>query len=278
MLPLFQKMARIWNRLKSVLVGCAPHGFVETRRLLLRLRGLGLVPSAAQSHDCEAAVDASRFDLWPLFLRHSSDWILIDVGANDGDFIRAATQLSKPAAVVAFEPLPTCQKILAPLLASIPGGQLVRAAAGARAGEVELNCTCNTKMSSVLTPQEGIEASYARGDYTVVEKMWAPMVRLDDVIEPNARVGLLKIDVQGYEIEVLHGATRTLGQTEALLIEVNYTQHYNRAVAFDELHAFLNMAGFHLYGISAPYGNAERPLWADAMYVHSIEPKVSDSN
>jgi len=74
------------------------------------------------------------------------------------------------------------------------------------------------------------------------------------------------------------GATRTLGQTEALLIEVNYTQHYNRAVAFDELHAFLNMAGFHLYGISAPYGNAERPLWADAMYVHSIEPKVSDSN
>jgi len=271
-------MARIWNRLKSVLVGCAPHGFVETRRLLLRLRCLGLVPSAAQSHDCEAAVDASRFDLWPLFLRHSSDWILIDVGANDGDFIRAATQLSKPAAVVAFEPLPTCQKILAPLLASIPGGQLVRAAAGARAGEVELNCTCNTKMSSVLTPQEGIEASYARGDYTVVEKMWAPMVRLDDVIEPNARVGLLKIDVQGYEIEVLHGATRTLGQTEALLIEVNYTQHYNRAVAFDELHAFLNMAGFHLYGISAPYGNAERPLWADAMYVHSIEPKVSDSN
>jgi len=130
----------------------------------------------------------------------------------------------------------------------------------------------------VLTPQEGIEASYARGDYTIVEKMWAPMVRLDDVIEPNARVGLLKIDVQGYEIEVLHGATRTLGQTEALLIEVNYTQHYNRAVAFDELHAFLNMAGFHLYGISAPYGNAERPLWADAMYVHSIEPKVSDSN
>ena len=150
-------MARIWNRLKSVLVGCAPHGFVETRRLLLRLRGLGLVPSAAQSHDCEAAVDACRFDLWPLFLRHSSDWILIDVGANDGDFIRAATQLSKPAAVVAFEPLPTCQKILAPLLASIPGGQLVRAAAGATAGEVELNCTYNTKMSSVLTPQEGMK-------------------------------------------------------------------------------------------------------------------------
>ena len=268
----------MWNRLKSVLVSCAPHGFVERRRRRLRLRGLGLVPSAAQSHDCEAAVEACRFDLWPLFLRHSPDWILIDVGANDGDFIRAATQLSKPAAVVAFEPLPACQKILAPLLASIPGGQLVRAAAGATAGRVELNCTYNTKMSSVLTPQEGIEASYARGDYSVLEKMWAPMVRLDDVIEPNARVGLLKIDVQGYEMEVLHGAIRTLGQTEALLIEVNYTQHYNRAVTFGDLHAFLNMAGFHVYGISAPYVKAERPLWADAMYVHSIEPKASDSN
>src|SRR5205085_9106313 len=100
-------------------------------------------------------------------------------------------------------------------------------------------------------------------------------VRLDDVITPDAQVGLLKIDVQGYEMEVLRGAARTLRQTDALLIEVNYTPHYGGAVSFDDLHAFLNTTGFHLYGISAPYGDENRPLWADAMYVRRTAGKQS---
>jgi FkbM family methyltransferase len=244
-----------------------PHFLVERRRRLFRLRRLGLSPNFGKSREYEAAVNGCNFELWPAFLRTAHDWTLVDVGANEGEFIRAATQLAKPAAVIALEPLPACQPMLTPLLASSSNGQLIRAAAGAAPGEVELNCTGNTKMSSLLPPQPGIEASYANGDYAVLQKLKVPIVRLDDVVAPDARVGLLKIDVQGYEMEVLRGAARTLCQTDALLIEVNYTPHYEGAVSFNDLHAFLTTTGFHLHGISAPSGDGNRPLWADAMYV-----------
>lgn len=263
--------------LKSVLRQCVPHGLIELRRRLLRLRRLGLSSSASESSQDEAAVIGCRFDLWPEFLRNSQDWTLVDVGANEGDFIRAATRLAKPSAVIAFEPLPACQPGLAALLENIPGGQLVGAAVGAAPGEAEVNCTANTKMSSVLPPVEGIETLYAQGDYAVLQKLKVPVVRLDDIIAVDVRVGLLKIDVQGYEMEVLRGAARTLCQTEALLIEVNYTPHYEGAVSFDQIHGFLTASGFQLYGISAPYGGENRPLWADAMYIRKDAGKKTDA-
>lgn len=255
------------SALKNLLKHSLPHGIIEQRRRRFRLGRLGLVPKTSNAVSIEEAVHGCHFDLWPAFLRKAKDWTLVDVGANEGDFIRAAAKLAEPGQVIAFEPLPSCQDILSPLLAGIRGGKLVRAAVGAAAGELELNCTGNTKMSSLLPPQPGIEASYANGDYAVVQKLKVPIVRLDDVIEPNTHIGLLKLDVQGFEMEALRGAERTLRQTQCLLVEVNYTAHYQGAVTFDSLHAFLNTAGFHLHGISAPYCDESRPLWADAMYV-----------
>jgi FkbM family methyltransferase len=253
--------------LKFLFRGCVPYGLVDRRQRRFRLQRLGLLPAWGESRSCEAAADACRFDLWPLDLRRARDWTLIDVGANEGDFIRAATRLGKPSRVIAFEPHPVCQQILAALFASIPDGQLIKAAAGAAPGEVELYCTGDTKTSSMLQPQPGIETSYANGDFAVSQKLRVPVVRLDDVIAADALVGLLKIDVQGYEMEVLRGAPRTLCRTDALLIEVNYTPHYKGAAGFDDIHTFLADAGFHLYGISAPHSDGSRPLWADAMYV-----------
>ena len=261
--------------LKSLLRQCLPYGLIERRHRRFRLQRLGLSPTRGESRNCEAAVNACRFDLWPLHLRGAGGWTLIDVGANEGDFIRAATRLAKPGTVIALEPLPACQQILAPLLANMPAGQLIRAAVGAEPGELELHCTANTKTSSLLQPQPGIEMSYANGDYVVSQKLNVPVVRLDDVVAADARVGLLKIDVQGYEIEVLRGAARTLRQTEAVLIEVNYAPHYKAAATFADTHAILTATGFHVYGISEPYDDGKQPLWADAMYVRENTGKQS---
>jgi FkbM family methyltransferase len=192
---------------------------------------------------------------------------LIDVGANEGDFIRAALRLATPAAVIGLEPLPACQSTLSKLFERVPGGQLLRAAAGAATATLAFNCTGNTKMSSLLAPNKALANAYHEEDLLVRERIDVPVVRLDDVIPSAANVGLLKVDVQGYEIEVFKGANRVLGQTKAVLVEVNFVLHYEGATLFDDLHSFLVRAGFSLYGVSAPYIDAGRPLWADAMYV-----------
>jgi FkbM family methyltransferase len=255
--------------LKSIVRACVLYAFIEQRRRRFRLQRLKLFPSNSEAVACEAAVNVSRFDLWPSSIREGHGWTLVDVGANDGDFIRAVTRLAAPAAAIAFEPLPACAQSLRPLIESLPAGQLHQVAVGASSGEVELNCTGDSRMSSVLSPQTGIHASYREGDHKIARKLKVRMVRLDDHIAPNIRIGLLKVDVQGYELEVLRGATRTLDQTEALLIEINYTPHYEGAAGFEEVHEFLRAAGFLLYGVSAPYVDDRRPLWADAMCVRT---------
>src|SRR5882724_4766518 len=86
--------------LKRLLRDSVPHGLVDLRRRLFRLGRIGLRPPPFRSRACEAAVDACRFELWPSFLRKTNDWMLVDVGANQGDFIRAATLLKQLSAVI----------------------------------------------------------------------------------------------------------------------------------------------------------------------------------
>ena len=73
-----------------------------------------------------------------------------------------------------------------------------------------------------------------------------------DVISRNSRV-LLKLDLQGYELHALRGATNVLPHIEAVLTEVSFfAQAYEPSIA--ELLAFLNDAGFELYDVAALAG------------------------
>jgi FkbM family methyltransferase len=252
---------------KHVLRDLTPHGLVEARRRRFRLQRLGLLSRGLPTQVLEKAAADCHYELWPEFLRREHGWTLLDVGANEGDFVRAAALLGKPGAVFAFEPQPVCKPLLEAALAGVPNGRMVAAAVGAAPGQAEFNCTGNSRMASVLAQQPGIERSYQSRDYAIVEKVTVPVMRLDDAVPSGSRIGLLKIDVQGYEMEALRGAVRVLRETRALLIEANYVSHYEGAVDFDQLHRFLGDAGFRLHGVSAPFMDCERPLWADAMYV-----------
>ena len=252
---------------RKVLRNLIPHGLIENRRRRFRLQRLDLLSRGFAPELLERAVADCHYDLWPEPLRIETGWTLLDVGANEGDFVRAAALLANPEAIMAFEPQPVCKSVLESVLATVRNGRLIAAAVGAAPGNVEFNCTGNSKMASVLAPKQGIEKSYQSGDYAIREKVVVPVMRLDDAVPPGTNVGLLKLDVQGYEMEALRGAPRVLTETRALLVEVNYVPHYKGAVDFDTLHRFLGDAGFRLHGISAPFLDKNKPLWADAMYV-----------
>ncbi|MEA5503148.1 FkbM family methyltransferase [Halotia wernerae UHCC 0503] len=258
------------NLVKYLLRNLLPHGFVERHRRDSRLNMLGLRSNQYSALELEAAANFCRFELWPTELKYEPQkWTLVDVGANNGNFVAAVLKLVKPLEVIAIEPLPECQDSLRRILLGVQNAQLIPAVAGSKPGTVEINCTKDSKMSSVLQPLDTIETSYETGALTVSSKCCVPVVLLDDVVSTSSTVGLLKIDVQGYEMEVLRGAVRTLSQTLAVQIEINYAPHYVGAVTFEEIHDFLHAAGFRLYGVSAPYFGNHQPLWADALYLHS---------
>lgn len=242
-----------------------PFGIVDVHRRKFQNQRLGL----SSSKEIAVAIKTCRYKLWPSPLRNVEiPWTLIDVGANIGDFTFAASKLASLKSVYAFEPQQKCHLILEKMLNSIPNSCLYKTAVGNKNDEIELYCTKNSKLSSILTPDKSITNQYLQGDFEVINRIKVPIIRLDDVIPFGTKVGLLKIDVQGYELPVLEGAAKTLGNTYALLLEINYVSHYEGGVPFDVIYEAVRKYGFRIFGVSEPYDSNGGPLWADAMFVN----------
>jgi len=107
-----------------------------------------------------------------------------------------------------------------------------------------------------------------------------PMQTIDEIVRSKvvAAPDFLKLDVQGYELEVLKGALKTLPQVSAVLAEVNLIDIHRGAPLLDELVLFMRDGGFLAYDIC---GLARRPLdralWqADFIFVPQDSALRSD--
>lgn len=139
------------------------------------------------------------------------DALVFDVGANHGDFVDAYLHLG--ARVVAVEPHPECAAELHALYGRRRGFHLVQAALGAQPGEVQLFLGENG-MDNVSTVSEDYRREAAKIPGLAVAG-WTRSVAvkqdtLDALISAFGMPDFCKIDVEGYEIEVLKGLRRPL--------------------------------------------------------------------
>lgn len=85
------------------------------------------------------------------------------------------------------------------------------------------------------------------------------------------RINLLKIDVQGFENEVLCGAKDLIekGRIDVILTEIEFDEVYGRGNSFYELESHLVPHGYRLYDLSHIYKDLRlgRTCWVDAIYV-----------
>jgi hypothetical protein len=105
------------------------------------------------------------------------------------------------------------------------------------------------------------------------------MTTLDAVVRatPFERADFLKLDVQGYELEVLKGAEQVLSSVEAVMMEVNLIAVYEGAPLADEAVAFMAARGFRVYDVCTffrrPYDYA---LWQiDMVFVRATSPLMA---
>lgn len=161
---------------------------------------------------------------------------IIDAGANAGQFSRAAAETFPEARIHAFEALPDLAERLERRLADCPRITVHRTAVGSTAGTLSFYRHPYTLASSAL-PSPG-----ARG----VEEIQVPVARLDDVLSDGAlpRPLLLKMDLQGFELEALKGAERLLRRTDHVLLEAAFEAGYEGAPSFGEITNHLAARGF----------------------------------
>lgn len=194
---------------------------------------------------------------------------VLDVGANEGQFGRRLRAAGFPGEIISFEPLGRCHAALERTAQSDRSWHVApRAALGAKDDTVVMNISENLVSSSMLpiSPQTVGVAASAR--YVATEEV--PLRRLDEMREATWRAPFaLKIDTQGYELEVLKGATTLLPEVPVVLLEMSLVSVYEGGAGFAELYAWMEQAGYRCIGITEGLSDTQRDeqLQADAVFV-----------
>ena len=184
------------------------------------------------------------------------------IGAHQGQEVAVYRALKIPS--ILFEPHPESYKILTYKFDSATDVILENVALGPECCTKTMYCeTANQAMScSLLKPQKHLE--YYPHIKFESEKI-INQIRLDDYVQEknvNLQVyNFINMDVQGYELQVLKGATKTLESIQHVMTEINFEHLYENCVLADELDSFLNQFGFkRLFTAPTECG------WGDAFY------------
>lgn len=202
---------------------------IALARYPLWRRGLKAGVAAAIEHrDCLSDLDFST---------------CIDVGANCGQFTLLVRAMRPDCMIFAFEPLARPASKFREVHGEAANVRLFETGLGARAEDRPINVTRKDDSSSFLAPS-GV-TGFGPGACKVGEEQ-VRVERLDDVLSPADLSGktLLKLDVQGFEDQVLEGATALLPHIEWVYTEAAFSSLYAGQPLFDDLHSRLLGLGF----------------------------------
>jgi FkbM family methyltransferase len=179
---------------------------------------------------------------------------IIDVGANDGWFVKSIFRFSKDENIeklVSFEPLRSQQKKLETLKSQFKNYYYECMAMGEKEGNCIINEYETTGLSSLRSfhPNYSYNSNYYNTD--LLTSYEVKVSTIEQYIEKNefACPIILKVDTQGYEMNVLQGASKYLanGKIYAVIIELMTIEKYKNAALYNEIISFLDNLNFGVF-------------------------------
>jgi FkbM family methyltransferase len=166
---------------------------------------------------------------------------VIDVGAATGT--RALYEAFPTSRQILIEPLEEFRPHLDKVIKEFPNSEYIIAAASQESGNITINVHPDLVGSSLYLENED---SNVNGSPRVV-----PAITLDKICIEKKLDGpfLIKVDVQGAELDVLNGATHILGNTEYVILEVSFFQFFTGGPQIYDVITFMKEQGFVVYEI-----------------------------
>lgn len=181
-------------------------------------------------------------------LKHHDIDLILDVGANVGQFAELMFGLGFKGKVVSIEPLPDAYEILKRKSQKNENWIVPeRMALGDETGEIEINVSANSVSSSILEIREEHTSSEPESKY--VKKEITKIFRLDELYEKltgNAKNVLVKIDTQGYEDNVLKGAQNVIDKIKGLQMEISILPLYEGQKLYIDMFQIVKDLGYQL--------------------------------
>lgn len=175
--------------------------------------------------------------------------VVIDVGASVGTFADVVLAYQPFADLHAFEPIPAAFTELKAKMAPFGGVHVINAAMGRRQETRNLAVRGFNECSSFLDIAPALTRGMPALDLSLVGDIAVPVTTLDAYATDQqlTSIQLLKLDVQGYELEVLSGATRTLPNVDWVYAEAQFQELYVGAPLFQDVARFLRAHEFSLF-------------------------------
>jgi hypothetical protein len=211
---------------------------------------------------------------------------LLDVGAANGAYDRWST-FQKFINYFGVEPDSRSSKsvIKSNSSSSYNSESLITHALWHSKGEVTLNLCRKPMASSIYEPNRQFINLFPEPERNdIVDTIKLPSETVDRVAQQaNVNFDVIKLDVQGAELDVLKGATNSLAQTLAIDIEVEFCELYKDQPLFDQVFSFLRKSGLEFIDFTYIYrwspdsfNGLGQTTFSDALFMRAPE-KVAES-
>jgi FkbM family methyltransferase len=232
-------MSHLYNSFRSIAI--------DTAQTFFRLFGLQI--SYFNPSNSEIA-------LIDYLLSKYSIKTVVDVGANEGQFaLKLMNKNHYKGKIISFEPVSSAFYQLSKNSQKSSNWQVVQSAVGDSIGKVPINISQNSVSSSLR--KVNAHTVEAEAGTAIVNTEMVSINTLDNLLKTHEWQNdlWLKIDVQGFEREVLLGASEILKQAKVVQIELAVIPSYDQSPYLEEIITTMRTSGFLLYSIMNGFRN-----------------------
>ncbi|MFC1886639.1 FkbM family methyltransferase [Thermodesulfobacteriota bacterium] len=198
-----------------------------------------------------------------ILFSHMDISLVLDIGANEGSFGRMIRDFGYKNRIISFEPVQTAYLQLARNIENDKRWQAFNYALGAEKKSLDMLVPCRNEFASFLEASDYGKENWSTV-FTSTKREAVEVYRLDNVFpemtetDINKEKIFLKIDTQGYDLEVMRGAGEVFRQIDAMQLELALIHIYKEMPDYLESLKMCRQLGFELTGIYPVSRNREK--------------------
>lgn len=200
----------------------------------------------------------------------AANGVVLDVGANRGQFAQEILQILPDTKIFSFEPVPDAYEELKSLSEKHRQIIPVKRAVSLKNGQSTFFVTASDVGSSLLEPLPNQPSQWL----TLDKQVTVETIRLDDFIRNEnlanpGGVALLKSDAQGSDLDVILSAGEFLNPMfiKSILVEINFTNFYHGQQHYYDIFSTLDNAGYRMAWMYSHRAHDEWLWWADVLFI-----------